>query len=206
MKMRVLLVSWTLLLSVCTPALAQITIGGIFEAQMDILPAVSLKEASLTLTFGISSWTISSTSTFGATGFTNQEFAIRGELGPFQLNGGMAFNPADPGPIVINFHEGCPTQSTSVSLVPPEYKWSWFELDFTMFGLTLTGRLEHWAYPYIPKWADPYYEEYMWPCCEPEQTPSSYMLYLFSAKAPPFFLDLRFADCCSGITLSLIHI
>jgi hypothetical protein len=202
MKMRILLVSWVLLLIVCTPALAQITIGGMFEAQMDILPDVSLKEASLTLTFGISSWTISSTSTFGATGFTNQEFAIHGELGPFQLNGGMAFNPADPGPIVINFHEGCPTQSASVSLAPPEYKWSWFALDFTMFGFTLTGRLEHWAYPYIPKWADTYYEDYMWPCCEPEQAPSSYMLYLFSAKAPPFFLDLRFSDCCSGITFS----
>lgn len=184
------------------PTLAQITIGGMFEAQMDILPSVSLKEASLTLTFGISSWTFSSTSSFSAIGFTNQEFAIRGDLGPFQLGGGMAFNPANSGPVVIHFHEGCPTQTASVTLSPPEYKWSWLELGFQMFSISLTGRLEHWAYPYIPKWAGTYYEEYMWPCCEPEQTPSSYMLYLFSAKAPPFFLDLRFGDCCAGITFS----
>ncbi|MGC9019057.1 MAG: hypothetical protein ACP5LJ_05100, partial [Candidatus Bipolaricaulaceae bacterium] len=66
MKLRTSIVFGALLLSVCAPALAQITIGGMFEAQMDILPSVSLKEASLTLTFGISSWTFSGTSTFGA--------------------------------------------------------------------------------------------------------------------------------------------
>ncbi len=202
MKLRAPFVFGTVLLSLYVPVFAQITIGGVFEAQMDILPSVNLKEASLTLTFGISSWTLSSTSSFGAAGFTNQEFAMHGEVGPFQLNGGMAFNPADPGPVEINFPEDCPTQSASVSLSPPEYKWSWLELACTLFGFTLTGRLEHWAYPYIPKWADPYYDAHMWPCCEPDQTPASYMLYLFSAKAPPSFLNLRFADCCAGITFS----
>ncbi len=181
---------------------AQLKTSGEFVAEMEILPDVGLKRSSLTITVEYGSWAFSSTSEFGPLGFTNQQFSCRGSVGPFTLTGGMAFNPTNAGVIEINFPSHCDTQSASVSLEPPAYKWSWFELSFLFAGLTLAGHMEHWAYPYIPSWADPYYETYTWPCCEPEQTPSSYMFFLLSAKAPPFFLDMRFADCCYGISFS----
>jgi len=192
-----------LVLFVCPVAcLAAITTSGEFKAQMDILPDVGLKKAALTIAVAYDPWVFSSTSEFGPDGFTNQQFSLKGGLGPFEINGGMAFNPTNDNTIIISFPTRCETQSASVPLVPPSYKWSWFELSFTFVGFSLIGRIEHWAYPYIPEWAEDYYATYTWPCCEPEQTPASYMFFLFAAKATPFFLNMRFADCCFGISFS----
>lgn len=191
-----------LILAFPLASLGGITTSGEFVAKMDILPAVGLKEASLTLSISYEPWVLSSTSEFGPDGFTSQQFSLKGNIGPFGMNAGMAFNPTDDATITILFPSHCETQSASVSLMPPAYKWSWFELSFAFAGFGLTGRIEQWAYPYIPEWAEDYYETYTWPCCEPEQTPASYMFFLFSAKAAPFFLDMRFADCCSGISFS----
>lgn len=192
----------TVILIVSFSCYAKITTGGEFRAEMNILPDVGLERAALTLSFGYDAWVFASTSEFGPLGFTNQQFSLKGGIGPFGLSGGMAFNPTNTGPIVVHFPESCEAQSAEVPLEPPVYKWSWLELSLALFGWSLTGRMEHWAYPYIPSWADPYYETYTWPCCEPEQTPASYMFFLFSAKAQPLFLDMRFADCCYGITFS----
>lgn len=181
---------------------AQITIGGKFETAIDILPAVQLTKASLTLTVGVQGWSLSSVSAFNATGFYHQSFTLTGTFGPVKFSGEMAFNPSQSDPIVVYFPEDCPTQSASVPITPPDYKWAFFETTFDIFGASLIGRIEHWNYPYIPVWAEPYYKEEMWPCCEPEEIPASYMLYSFSFRAPPFYLDLRFADCCTGITFS----
>lgn len=179
----------------------QVTTSGEFVAEMNILPSVELKKASLSLSVSYASWVFTSVSEFGPAGFTNQQFSLSGSLGPFQISGGMAFNPTDDRTITVNFPEHCDPQSASVTLEPPAYKWSWLELSFTFAGFSLAGRMEHWAYPYIPEWADEF-ETYTWPCCAPEQTPSAYMFFLLSAKAAPFFLDMRFADCCTGITFS----
>lgn len=189
-------------LALSAVGLGQITTSGEFIAEMSILPDVGLNKAALTLSLGYEPWVFSSTSAFGPAGFTNQQFSLKGGIGPFEINGGMAFNPADARTITIFFPDRCDVQSAQVTLTPPAYKWSWLELSFTFAGFALTSRVEHWAYPYIPEWAKAYYETYTWPCCEPEQTPASYMQFLFSAKASPFFLDVRFADCCYGISFS----
>lgn len=193
-----------LLLALCfSPvSLAQLKTSGEFVAKMSILPDVELKQSLLTIAVEYGSWLFSSTSEFGPTGFTNQQFSCKGVVGPFTLTAGMAFNPTNGSTITINFPSYCDTQTASVLLQPPAYKWSWFEMSLLFAGLTISSRIEHWAYPYIPDWADPYYKTYTWPCCEPEQTPSSYMFFLFSAKFSPFFLDMRFSDCCLGLSFS----
>ncbi|MCS7240920.1 MAG: hypothetical protein NZ651_06730, partial [Candidatus Bipolaricaulota bacterium] len=79
---------------------------GSWTASVCLLPSVSLS-STLTLTYSVAGFDITSTSTFGATGLTGQAFSFKGALGPFSLSGKMRFDPAVPtyevGQLVTSF-------------------------------------------------------------------------------------------------------
>lgn len=175
-------------------------ITGSWSFTARILPAIEPRSSVLTLTTKIAGFDITSTTTFGdiddvATGvqfgFREQAFSVKGALGPFTITGSMAFNagqtrlrcwecvgatPWAPGTWV----------STDYTLTAPAYKSASLTSSFEFGGITLSAKIDHWAYPYACPW----------PC--PGQT-EPYMLYTFSTTIAPVTATLRLEDCCTGI-------
>jgi len=185
---------------VALPSAAQLS--GSWEMRLSLLPATSLDKATLTLSYGVAGWMVSSVSTFTSAGYSEQEFRLAGSLAIFRISGAMTFNPSDPGPVVVSFPAGCVPQTASYTLTPPEYMWAWVKPEFTLLGVTLSAMFEHWAYPYTPRyeWDDPNIREYEWPCCEPADPATAvYMRYTLVASVAPIAFTGRFEDCYTGI-------
>lgn len=83
--------------------------------------------STLTLNYVVAGITISSISTFGVTGFTAQQFTMKGAFGPFSLTGNMYFDPT-----------------------VPAYKSSDVTTGFDFGGIALSLKVEHWAWAYVP--------------------------------------------------------
>ena len=174
-------------------------ITGEWETTIRFLPSQALRSSVLTLNYAWDVWTVTSIATFGDTdmsdtdidlGFTTLEFDFSGSLGPVTLSGGMTFNAG-----VTKWEcEYCETAtSTSYTTVvytgnPPEYMNGFVSAELEFGGVTLTGEIDHWVYPYYDGWG-------CWPC---EQT-ESYMIYSFTAATDTFKARVRFDDCCEGI-------
>ncbi|MDD5452866.1 MAG: hypothetical protein PHZ21_01110 [Candidatus Bipolaricaulis sp.] len=187
--------------AVTVPSMAQLS--GSWEMSLVLLPANSLEKAVLTLAYSTSGWSVSSVSTFNNSGYAEQEFRLRGSLGFLGVTGAMAFNPSDTGPVDVVFRPGCDPQTKSFTLSSPEYMWGWIKPELSFSGIVFSALIEHWLYPYIPRYAEEakldcdtgLADEVCWPCCES----SSYMRYTLTASVDLIAFIGRFEDCCTGI-------
>lgn len=166
-------------------------ISGQWELDISLLPTVGLNLTTVTLSYTLAGWTISSISTFDASGFVDQQFSLFGQLSVITVTGGVNFNPLDDSTVVVSFPAGCTPQTISYTLTPPEYKSSWLRCSVALGGAEVSAAAYHWAFPYYPG--------YEWPCCQTPSAPA-FMRYVLEAQAGPFQAVANFEDCCSGIT------
>lgn len=185
--------------ALAVPALAQLS--GSWEASLTILPSpVTLERSVLTLSYPVAQgWKITSTSTFGTLGLTEQEFGIAGQFGPLTITGGLNFNPQTPSTVIVTYPPGCSPQTESVVLAAPAYKSAWFLITLNLFGVEFGLKLNHWAYPYTKDPTDPKAtERYLWPCCPPQT--QTYTLLALIMHTRPVTFTARFSDCGAGIS------
>jgi len=141
--------------------------------------APSLTSSTLTLDYTFNGWTLTSVSGFESDEFSSQKFEASGAFGPIEIEGSMAFNPAATDTIEWE----CDTQTGSVEATGPVYKCASLAASVEFGGVTFSGKVEHWGWPYLLEEA----------CCGyPTQTPSSYMRYTFTTKAAPVEAEVRF--------------
>ena len=162
------------------------TFSGSWDTNLKIIPGPSLDYTKLTLKYTDFGMTLTSVSTFTAAGFTGQSFALSGAFGPFEISGAMDFLPS--GTQTINWE--CDTQTGSETVTGPVYKSASLQLKFEFGGMSLTSKVQHWAYPF-------YVTQCV--CGFPAQRVSSYMLYTNTIVLDPFQVVLRLDDCCTGI-------
>ena len=144
--------------------------SGSWETCLDILPTLGLDSTTLTITYDMAGWAITSVTGFtgGATGlsFTQQDFSVSGTLGALSITGGMNFDP--PG---------------------PAYESSWVEavLDFAgvNFDLLISHTIQTPNYIYCPQTGS--------------NTADAEMVYSLGITADPVSAGLTFVDCCTGI-------
>jgi hypothetical protein len=162
------------------------TFSGSWDTNIKLLPSPSLDYTKLTLKYTDLGFTITSVSTFTGAGFTDQSFSLSGNFGPFEVSGAMYFLPT--GTQTISWK--CDTQTGEIPITGPKYKSANLQAKLSFGGISITSKVEHWAWPFLLAKS----------CCGyPTQTPSSYMLYTNTIVLDPFTLVLRFDDCCTGI-------
>jgi len=162
------------------------TFSGSWDTNIKLLPSPSLDYTKLTLKYTDLGFTITSVSTFTGAGFTDQSFSLSGNFGPFEVSGAMYFLPT--GTQTISWT--CDTQTGEIPITGPKYKSANLQAKLSFGGISITSKVEHWAWPFLLAKS----------CCGyPTQTPSSYMLYTNTIVLAPFTLVLRFDDCCTGI-------
>ena len=162
------------------------TFSGSWDTNIKLLPSPSLDYTKLTLKYTDLGFTITSVSTFTGAGFTDQSFSLSGNFGPFEVSGAMYFLPT--GTQTISWK--CDTQTGEIPITGPKYKSANLQAKLSFGGISITSKVEHWAWPFLLAQS----------CCSyPSQTPSSYMLYTNTIVLDPFTLVLRFDDCCTGI-------
>lgn len=176
-------------------------ITGLWTGTFRLLPSsdLNLRSTAITLTYAWDVWTVSSIASFGDTdmttsaiefGFTTVEFTFAGTLGAITVDGGMLFNAG----ITAWKCKYCPSSTSTTytevtySVTPPAYMSAHVSASVDFAGVSLTGEVEHWNYPYYPGWG-------CWPCTQT----GSYMLYTFIASVENFKARVRFNDCCDGI-------
>jgi len=111
--------------------------SGSWSATIDVLTP-ELVSSTLTLTYTISGWTLTSVSGFDNSGFADQDFSVSGTLGAISLDGSMAFNVSK-----------AEYESSSISA----------SLDFA--GVAFDFSVEHVAYPYKDPWPCEQTKSYM---------------------------------------------
>ncbi|MGC9530333.1 MAG: hypothetical protein ACP5G2_07005 [Candidatus Bipolaricaulaceae bacterium] len=186
--------------------LGQIT--GEWDTTLNIIPDVGLESSTLTLTYTVAGWDLTSISAFGSTGFASQDFEFAGMLGPVALEGAMAFSPGDE---VIYDECGIVTPWT---VLGPHYMSS--EVSTTVefagleLGLTITHDADYVAIlegeqtpgdticydKYFLTALDYYY------CATDDKTLvwlPSYMTWTMDITADPFTASVVFDDVCTGI-------
>ena len=183
-------------------------ISGKWEGVLRLLPSteLGLRSSSLTLTYAWDAWTVSSIAKFGDTdlstsaidfGFTTLEFDFSGALGPISLTGDLVFN----GGITTWKCKYCASSTSTsytvqtYSVTPPEYMSASVKGTLDFAGVSFTGQVEHWAYPYYPGYG-------CWPCTQT----GSYMLYALIGELENFKARVRFNDCCDGIEFKDLYV
>ena len=162
--------------ALCTLGFAgfsQIAIKGKWDATVRLLPSIGLT-SSLSLTFTVAGFDITSTTGFGAVGITSQAFSLKGAFGPFSLSGKMRFDP-----------------------LVPKYEVSQLAASFDFAGIGLGLTVNHWM---NDEW-DPVYFGYPSGTpnpCGTQSPPLGNLQYILTAKVDPWSVRVRFLDCCTG--------
>jgi len=166
-------------LAVCTvlavlgfAGFSQIVIKGSWEAELCILPSITLS-SSLSLTYTVAGFDITSTTGFGATGITSQAFSVKGTFGPFSVSGKMRFDPS-----------------------VPTYEVGQLVTSFDLAGMSIGLTVNHWR---DGEW-DPGYFGYastVTDPCPPAITGGN-LQYVLTGKIDPLSVRLRYLDCSAG--------
>jgi len=160
--------------ALCTLGFAgfsQIVIKGSWTASV-CLPDIELT-STLSLTFTVAGFDITSTTTFDEAGITGQGFSLKGAFGPFSLTGKMRFDPEDVA-----------------------YEVGQLVTSFDFAGLALGLTVNHWL---DGEW-DPVYFGY--PTLTPDPCDPTIvggnLQYVLTAKIDPWSVRVRFLDCSAG--------
>ena len=71
--------------------------SGTWETCLSILPApIALDYTTLTITYDMAGWAITSVTEFDSSGYSQQDFKVSGTLGALSITGGMNFDPTGP--------------------------------------------------------------------------------------------------------------
>lgn len=106
----------------------------------------------------------------GASGWVDQTFGLRGQLGPASVQGGIWFDPSAPAYLAAELTTA---------------------LEVSRLSLSLTAR--HWTDDnYL--WVE-WYENGSSPCASDIEAG---LQYIFAAHYDPITIQVRFADCCTG--------
>jgi hypothetical protein len=157
--------------AVCTLGIAgfsQIALKGSWTATVCLVPETTIS-STLSLTYTVAGFDITSTTGFGMVGLTAQSFSLKGAFGPFKMDGGMRFEVS-----------------------PPSYSRSWLTTAFDFAGVGISLLVRHWLPGHWdPLWTgDP---------CLPQTPYTAGMQYTFTTTVAPLSIRIRFLDCCYGI-------
>jgi len=94
-----------------------------WKTNLHFLPTTSLDYMQFKFDYGVSGWELEGTFQYTGTGLVDVSFQADGELGPFDLSAGLAFDP----------------------LEPEIYESGYFKAALIQEGFGVTGKVEHYA-------------------------------------------------------------
>jgi hypothetical protein len=136
--------------------------SGRWTGTLNVLPTLGLEESELQLEYYVANWRFTSISGLTASGFNSQILEAAGMWGIIATTARLEFDPT-----------------------LPAYKHFLGTVSIPFGGVTFTGTIQHWVYPYYPSNA----------CV---QTGPAYLEYVWRVDFPPFAATVKFADCCYG--------
>lgn len=178
-----------IMVALCTIGFAgfsQINIKGSWTATMCILPAIDLT-SSLTLTYNVAGFNLTSVTGFSNPGVVSQRFALSGVFGPFTITGDMWF-----------------------AATVPEYMASRLVTAFDFGGINIGLKVLHWDTDYnanmftstsVFPYNRPFREFPILVASPCAQTDSFGMMYILTAGVAPINVRASFVDCCTGTSL-----
>ncbi|MEW6217043.1 MAG: hypothetical protein AB1543_05125 [Candidatus Bipolaricaulota bacterium] len=179
-----------IMVALCTIGFAgfsQIAIKGSWTATMCILPAPVTLSSTLSLTYTVAGFNLTSTTGFAASGLISQQFGLTGVFGPFTITGNMWFEAN-----------------------VPEYMGSRLVTAFDFGGINIGLKVLHWDTDYNANFFTstsvfPFnrpFREYPILVASPcAQTDSFGMMYILTAGIAPINVRASFVDCCTGTSL-----
>ena len=155
---------------------------GSWETCMQVLPEVKFTSTTLTLTYDMAGWAITSITGFTSSGYTQQDFEVEGALGAFSISGKMGFDPQ-----------------------AIKYKYSDLSAALDFAGVSFDLGIFHGIYPYGESYFNKYYYPYTFAgvyndlCGDTVQTDDVLMFYTLGVSADPVSATVHLGDCCTGI-------
>ncbi|RLE29998.1 hypothetical protein DRJ54_03625 [Candidatus Acetothermia bacterium] len=157
---------------------------GTWEGCIDILPDVGFGSTTLTITYDMAGWAITSITGFTSSGYTQQDFEVEGALGALSISGKMGFDPQ-----------------------AIEYEYSDLSAAMDFAGISFDLGIFHGIYPYGESYFNKYYYPYTFAgvyndlCDDTVQTDDVLMFYTLEVSADPVSATIHLGDCCTGIQL-----
>ena len=164
-----------ILVALCTfgaLGFSQIAIKGSWTATVCLLPTTTLS-STLSLTYTVAGFDVTSTTGFGATGLTSQAFSLKGAFGPFAITGKMAFD-----------------------VTAPAYLRSQLVTGFDFGGVAIGLTVNHWL---DGAWSAGYfgYPTGTLDPCDPTIVGGN-LQYVLTSTIAPVSVRVRFLDCSAG--------
>lgn len=136
--------------------------SGRWTGTLNVLPTLGLETSELELEYFVANWKFTSISGLTGSGFDSQILQAAGMWGVITTTAELEFDPT-----------------------LPAYKHFRGTVSLPFGGVTFTGTIQHWVYPYYPSTA----------CV---QTGPAYLEYVWRVEFAPFTVTVEFADCCYG--------